>query len=1131
MEPHSWSLEMTANDIGKKRNVCLDEDHTERCCKRVCAEPFSNPIPPWEAKTGNMHAYSQFTETASNLTNNLDFHSPAPFRTEPYFYDTAYLLPNGGEVPGTSHSAADFELTSLANMTFMYPDTTGIAAQTLGPGPNTAALIDMSQHNDDEDPLTPLNRQGYQIQQLNDLESSWGTEFYDLNTSFWVKSTASFGNQLDLSPIQYLPPIQSQAVGMTCFPTNAENSTLVAGIETGLSTERPYMNNEVNFLESELTMNVEIQSKLQSPVTSESSMLASNSVPDVCDEVPDPDSVMELSAAPKYDACFGVVLATATSPFKSSSGTQQVPVSIAACADMLKLSFQDSKKYAGLITCPALSMLSKDWCIQLSATLMAPNDKLDQVSKKAEVHNSCVSRKLPVRIMVYGLTSERVAVGNLLSGAGLYLQHPSASEYDGHVKYINPHYLLRPGSHMPNLEQLSVSSDSGSPKSSESLDEVNKCRFLRVFDLANEVGSSLTAEPSCRLRSTLKEHQLTALAMMIEKEEGILKLSKFPSLWELSSCPDATMKYRHRITGTHEISPRPVYGGILADEMGLGKTLSVLALICWSLDSLASELIASNDEESRGTLIVAPKSTINGWQEEIKKHIHLGQLRAVTYHGCERKGLSKKLKNFDVVLTTYETMRSEWTAKGALYLERWHRIVLDEAHHIRTRSSQAFQAACAIDAQHHWCLTGTPIHNSLDDYGALLSFVGVQPFADKAAFDFWITKPIKQNRPHGLRRLEDLVRATCLRRKKLLSKGLLELPQRSEKVEWIMLSPEDRELYEFFKMKTAKIASQLSRRHPGAPKVDHRKDTNILTLIGFLRRICDHGEHLLPTSALEAWKSRDNGSVDWQMMGVGRARCDKCGGFLDEIEAPASIDFELQCQHSICPGCAIRSQERGADDGPACPKCIKQIVSEGDSTVSQVPGTFIRPSAKVNVLMRNLRQEQFSETEGDQNLPRKSLVFSFWTKMLDIVQLHLELNGFIFRRIDGQSSLQERRKAICQFNDDPKCTVMLASICSAGEGVDLTAANHVHLLEPQWNPMTEAQAVDRVHRIGQTREVLTTRYITRDSIETYVQWIQQDKIRLINQSLDSANISQVEIDEQRWKKLQLNVDCMQNVEI
>lgn len=65
--------------------------------------------------------------------------------------------------------------------------------------------------------------------------------------------------------------------------------------------------------------------------------------------------------------------------------------------------------------------------------------------------------------------------------------------------------------------------------------------------------------------------------------------------------------------------------------------------------------------------------------------------------------------------------------------------------------------------------------------------------------------------------------------------------------------------------------------------------------------------------------------------------------------------------------------------------------------------------------------------------------------------------------------------------------------------VDLTAANHVHLLEPHWNPMVEAQAVDRVHRIGQSREVLTTRYITRDSIETVSRLgsTQQTKLYLV----------------------------------
>jgi hypothetical protein len=200
-------------------------------------------------------------------------------------------------------------------------------------------------------------------------------------------------------------------------------------------------------------------------------------------------------------------MATATSSFKSSSGMNQVPVSIAACGDMLKLSFHDSNKYAGLITSPALSMLLKDWCIQLNATLMAPHDKRDQALEKAKILKTYLPRECSVRIIVYGLTSERVAVGNLLSDAGLYLQHPSPSEYDGHVKYINPHYLLRPGSHMPKLERLSVYSNSGTPKSSEYLDEANKSRFMRIFDLANEVGSSLTVEPSHRLRSTLEEYE------------------------------------------------------------------------------------------------------------------------------------------------------------------------------------------------------------------------------------------------------------------------------------------------------------------------------------------------------------------------------------------------------------------------------------------------------------------------------------------------------------------------------------------------------------------------------------------------------------------------------------------------
>ena len=293
------------------------------------------------------------------------------------------------------------------------------------------------------------------------------------------------------------------------------------------------------------------------------------------------------------------------------------------------------------------------------------------------------------------------------------------------------------------------------------------------------------------------------------------------------------------------------------------------------------------------------------------------------------------------------------------------------AHHIRTRSSQTFQAACAIKARHRWCLTGTPIHNSLDDYGALLSFIGVQPFTEKAAFNFWIAEPFKQNRLNSLQRLETLVRATCLRRTKSSSNTPFKLSRRSEKVEWIELYPEDRELYAFFKLKLATIVSELSRPQPGIIRTGHQKNAGILTLINFLRLICDHGEHLLPSSALEVWKTRRSGLVDWQTMRASRARCDICGCYIDESDVSASIDLGYQCQHSVCPGCAIRSQEDEVDNDPACPKCMEQITSEGDNAASQVPQAFIRPSAKVEKLIHNLRQEQSSGYEGSQGSPRK----------------------------------------------------------------------------------------------------------------------------------------------------------------
>ena len=286
--------------------------------------------------------------------------------------------------------------------------------------------------------------------------------------------------------------------------------------------------------------------------------------------------------------------------------------------------------------------------------------------------------------------------------------------------------------------------------------------------------------------------------------------------------------------------------------------------------------------------------------------------------------------------------------------------ILLSAHYIQTRSSQTFHAACGMKGRYRWCLTGTPIHNSLDDYGALLSFVEVQPFADKAVFDFWITEPIKQNRLDSLRRREKVVRATCLRRTKSLNSILFKMPLRSDKVEMVDLSPEDRELYKFFELRIAQVISELSRRQPKAGKTGQRNENSTLAVINFLRLICDHGEHLLPSSALEAWKTGKGELIDWQMMRTIEARCDICRVYVNEHKASVSMNLKYQCQHSICLACVTSSQKDKEDEGSTCPKCSKQTVSETESLFSPFPRPFIRPSAKVEKLIHNLRQEQDS---------------------------------------------------------------------------------------------------------------------------------------------------------------------------
>lgn len=356
MEQRSWSPVATHHGIDKKRHISLDREDTNRGSKRVCVEPVWGPMGfdsssnldnSWEAEPSTIHPYFQLPDTASELINSLEAHSPSRFTTEQSIHDSAHLLSNHGQVFGASHSAAGCALPSIASLPFVFPDTgctllsianlpfrfldTRLSRQTLDLGPSIPAVTNTSQYDDNEYLSFPLNTHDNQIQQANDLGHGWGTDLSDSNTDLWANPAASLSHHPNSSPqetFQYLTPVQSQSTDMVCFPANVGESTAGVDIKTEVSTEWSYMENTVHLVESESIIKAETESRPHTPNASESSITSLDSGEsgkpkklhgvsspsynllkelNACDKVSDLEPIIELPHVPQYDACFGVV--------------------------------------------------------------------------------------------------------------------------------------------------------------------------------------------------------------------------------------------------------------------------------------------------------------------------------------------------------------------------------------------------------------------------------------------------------------------------------------------------------------------------------------------------------------------------------------------------------------------------------------------------------------------------------------------------------------------------------------------------------------------------------------------------------------------------------------------------------
>lgn len=169
----------------------------------------------------------------------------------------------------------------------------------------------------------------------------------------------------------------------------------------------------------------------------------------------------------------------------------------------------------------------------------------------------------------------------------------------------------------------------------------------------------------------------------------------------------------------------------------------------------------------------------------------------------------------------------------------------------------------------------------------------------------------------------------------------------------------------------------------------------------------------------------------------------------------------------------------------------------------------------------NLASE-IQQTDANGNVindgETKTVVFSQWTSMLDKIEDALEEANISYDRLDGTMKREERQRAMDALKYDPKTEVLLVSLRAGGVGLNLTAARRVYLIDPYWNPAVENQAVDRIHRLGQSYPVRTIKLIMEDSIEKKLLEVQARKTQLANMTLGQP-LSKAQMQQKRLEEL------------
>ncbi|QDZ23851.1 SNF2 domain-containing protein [Chloropicon primus] len=661
------------------------------------------------------------------------------------------------------------------------------------------------------------------------------------------------------------------------------------------------------------------------------------------------------------------------------------------------------------------------------------------------------------------------------------------------------------------------------------------------------------------IKATLLEHQKEAVAWMYGREtkpDG----GGLPPFYELRKEAGHQVFFNSITNSSDYHRPSNVRGGILADDMGLGKTIQVLCLMAMTRRE------AKNVE--RPTLVVCPLSVIHNWESQVAEHLHPGALRVLVYHGQGRNKAVKDIPcDYDLVITTYQTLGMEIVVKKGKRLPeeervqkkskldwdclidiKWKRIVLDEAHIIRNRATRGFSAAALLEGETRWCLTGTPYVNKPGDIQSLCAFLKSSPLNHYPTWNRAIGDRLRYGGdPVALGKLRVLLSAICMRRTKDLLKD--KLPPKTVEMEYIKLFEGERETYDILFDGAKILFESLLALDQGGTEV-MKNYSHVLECLLRLRQACCY-KYLIPEKRIagarrvveEYAKKVEEKNLTMQeikelqemLQGTIElegedAECCICF----DVPPPESVRILAKCKHTLCQVCLeklgqyvcplcrtsfrhgdikslekLEREERDLAQSKKLKETLSRVEKTGGDVKDEYSDSDAVPScpAKIAALVKDMKEVL------KENPTQKFVVFSQFVDYLDVIGSYLScmIKGMELHFLTGKMSGQQRSFSInCFGNPDatsPAC--LLVSVRAGGVGINLTCSNRAYLMDLWWNAAVEDQAMDRIHRIGQTQPVKVVRFVARGSVERKILEMQEGKKILGKGALQKVNSDEV----------------------